>query len=259
MPLTIPHWAWLVAAFLLFFGSIALSVYGFRIPVSNYQSRGPDSFKNPQFELVSRQEFENEIIEIDGKRFFECTFKNVKLMYHGTAPSEITPKSVIEKGTVILVTDNPVVSFGLQIYQFLTSGPNAEITDGKNSQTYKKQPILEPPTLRERIIKKCDELSSFLSKHGPLPHPKRQPGEVEEEYVARQIRERIKFRDDLGADFRLTFRDSIHLLRDEIQVRRITFDQSINDDLARSQSVTCDPKYVEAVRAKLWAAAINAA
>ena len=55
-------------------------------------------------ETISWKTFTNETVEIDGTLFDNCTFENVTLMFHGTAPPTFLKTTF--KGTNLLTTDN---------------------------------------------------------------------------------------------------------------------------------------------------------
>jgi hypothetical protein len=73
-------------------------------------------------ETISRRNYLNETVEIDGKLFDHCKFTNVTLMYHGLgATTFLEPQFV---GSVALRTDNQAVKgFGI-LESFLRSAPN---------------------------------------------------------------------------------------------------------------------------------------
>jgi hypothetical protein len=107
----------------------------------------PESFRNPKWDIVSKRDFVNEVVDMDGKSFRDCSFTNIQLMYHGNAPTEIVGTSAIE-GSVIIVSDNPAINLFTKLYQFLTSAPNAEIREQDGTQ-YKRKPLLAPDPLKE--------------------------------------------------------------------------------------------------------------
>lgn len=70
----------------------------------------PDAFIHPRWQIVSGHRFENEAIDVDGKSFRSCTFTNVTFLFHGTAPTEFTGKSLFD-GSFRLDTDHPPTMF----------------------------------------------------------------------------------------------------------------------------------------------------
>ena len=66
-----------------------------------------DCFTNPRWETVSHQAFLNETVELDGKRFYRCTFTNARLSFRGNAPCELLECELAK--SVVLQTDNDAI------------------------------------------------------------------------------------------------------------------------------------------------------
>jgi hypothetical protein len=61
----------------------------------------------PQWETVSHKAFLNETVELDGKRFYRCTFTNARLSFRGNAPCELLECELAT--SVVLETDNDAI------------------------------------------------------------------------------------------------------------------------------------------------------
>jgi hypothetical protein len=59
-----------------------------RKPKTQNTKTALEAFRNPKWETVARRTFRNESVDLDGKRFWDCTFNNVTLRFHGTGPVE---------------------------------------------------------------------------------------------------------------------------------------------------------------------------
>jgi hypothetical protein len=60
-----------------------------------------------QEQVVYGQHFHNEEVVLDGKKFDHCTFENVTLIYHGTAPAELI--DIQTAGSIMMRTDNDAI------------------------------------------------------------------------------------------------------------------------------------------------------
>ena len=87
-------------------------------------------FSRPRFELVDDHKFENEEIVVDNKSFRRCSFKNVKLLFHGSAPFEFVEGTTLDSGSVIFATDDPAILTFDVIQRKFASIPGAEIQHG---------------------------------------------------------------------------------------------------------------------------------
>jgi hypothetical protein len=54
--------------------------------------------------VIQGQEFNNEVVDLDGKQFLDCIFTNVTFKYNGTAPFEM--HHIQLNGTRWIDTDN---------------------------------------------------------------------------------------------------------------------------------------------------------
>jgi hypothetical protein len=80
------------------------------------------AFRNPKWETVTRREFMNEQVDIDGKRFWDCSFLNITLAFHGTAPAEFMGACKFG-GNLRLVTDSPPAMHYSKLCQIFSSLP----------------------------------------------------------------------------------------------------------------------------------------
>jgi len=83
-------------------------------------------FLSPRWQLVSNHKFENENIDVDGKSFRSCHFKNTRFSFHGTAPAEFTGNSQFE-GNIILSTDHQPTMFWRVLEHIFSTIPGAEV------------------------------------------------------------------------------------------------------------------------------------
>jgi len=72
---------------------------------------------DPVFKLVRGVKFHNETVELDGKRFEDCTFTNVTVMFHGTAPMEIENSEFA--GSLLIQSDDPAVNHFVRVAESL--------------------------------------------------------------------------------------------------------------------------------------------
>lgn len=71
----------------------------------------------PATEVIHGHSYENQIIDIDGKHFIECTFTNVRWRFNGNARADFT--NVHPHGKNLLVTTSPAISFYTQMAESL--------------------------------------------------------------------------------------------------------------------------------------------
>jgi hypothetical protein len=86
-----------------------------------------EKFANPQWEIIRDRKFENETVSVDGKSFTRCSFKNVKLLFHGTAPFEFQPGTEFDKGSIMFGTDDPAVALYDSIQTKIATIPGAKL------------------------------------------------------------------------------------------------------------------------------------
>jgi hypothetical protein len=122
-----------------------------------------EGFSRPRFEIVYGHRFENEEIVVDNKSFRRCSFKNVKLLFHGQAPFEFVEGTTFDRGTVLFTTDDPAVMvFNLMQTQF-ASLPGAKVEP--KASDIKGRDIPLPPLTVEPIEKPKEP--SKLSQSDP--------------------------------------------------------------------------------------------
>jgi len=136
----------------------------------------PEAFRNPHWKIVRNHSYTNEMVEMDGVSFRDCSFVNTKLMYRGNAPTELVGISRFGK-SVILVTDNPALDLYTKLTQLITSAPGAEIRDGSDGPSYRKKivdsgeqfgPLFFSP-LQVRAFNIAKELQQFKNNFEPCP------------------------------------------------------------------------------------------
>jgi len=205
--------------------------------VENTETSGEwrTGFSDPRFELVNSHKFENEEIAVDNKSFRRCSFKNVKLLFHGRAPFEFVEGTTLDAGSVIFATDDPAILTFNAIQRKFASVPGAKIEhgvlDGKGKavplspvtvETVEEtsKPSQYPiPALRLKVFEICSALQGFLGTYGEEPKVERQLPESQEDFTKR-FRETVPpWRAKVNGNFRLTFGESIPRLRDEISAR----------------------------------------
>jgi hypothetical protein len=103
-----------IAGGLFVLGAILNSIAAFTRSKTNGASseRATDwreAFRNPHFSLVSDHKYENDSIQVDGKSFRRCSFKNVTFHFQGNAPFEFVEETHLDSGSVRFVTDNPAI------------------------------------------------------------------------------------------------------------------------------------------------------
>jgi len=100
-----------------------------------------EGFVRPRFELVDNRKFENEEITVDGKSFRRCSFKNVKLLFHGTAPFEFVEETTVDSGTVMFTTDDPAIMAFDTMQTKFASIPGAQVQRGALDEKGKDVPF----------------------------------------------------------------------------------------------------------------------
>jgi hypothetical protein len=91
-------------------------------PVSKSKSR-LEAFRNPQWQTVTSRVFKNETVDIDGKRFWGCTFHNVTLRFNGTGLVEFMAGCSFAPN-LILATDCPEAMEYAKLIEVFGSIPN---------------------------------------------------------------------------------------------------------------------------------------
>jgi hypothetical protein len=90
---------------------------------SSIASRFPTNDWEKPLLRVFRQSYENETVELDGKSFVECKFKNVSFRYSGTKSVEIIdcqriPDDNTKQFEMRVISENPVVLSSLGIMRW---------------------------------------------------------------------------------------------------------------------------------------------
>jgi hypothetical protein len=226
-------------------------------------------FSHPRFELVVDHKFENEEIAVDNKSFRRCSFKNVKLLFHGNAPFEFVEGTAIDAGTVFFTTDDPAIRAFNTIQRKFASIPGARIEHGALDEKGKEvllSPLkVEPisassrssqypiPNLRLKVVSAVSELQGFLGEHGSAPVVARVKGESTKDAALRYFKQGDPWKAKFIGDYRIRFADSIPKLRDELRVRTGVSDDELNqaiDTAANNEEDSC--KAVNNIIERLW-------
>lgn len=87
---------------------IATLVIGYKIwkqPVEASEQTAQATWEKTEKFPVLNKTFVNERIVIDGKSFSGCRFENVKMVYNGTAPFDLSKNDFF--GPIIITSDKP--------------------------------------------------------------------------------------------------------------------------------------------------------
>jgi hypothetical protein len=150
-----------VASLVIAVGLVALaSIFNFvssgRRRQDDLPGRGKgatDLFCAPRWEIINNHRYENRAIDVDGKSFRDCSFKNVTLSFHGTAPTEFIGDSLFEN--VILSTDHAPTLFWRTIEYLFSSVPGAKLdtsfVDASGHKVERKltASLVESPNVRQ--------------------------------------------------------------------------------------------------------------
>lgn len=155
--LGLPIWFYLLAVTWILLGSDVYDrKWGRKSKSAKSSAEWRQGFSRPRFEIIDDHRFENEEIVVDNKSFRRCSFKNVKLLFHGQAPFEFVEGTTIDPGSVFLNTDDPaVMAFNFMQIQF-ASLPGAKIQPGALDSRGKDIPL---PPLTVGPIEKAKESS----------------------------------------------------------------------------------------------------
>jgi hypothetical protein len=181
-----------LSAFLSLFG-----IYQKRKAPETKTENSVEAFKYPRWELVTNQKFMNEAIDVDGKSFRNCSFDNVRFLFHGKAPTEfIRP---IFGGSLVMDTDHPPTMFWIHLHNIFASIPGATVessavdekgqkvkSDVKVRPALSKQVATTSPReiLRLKVRQLSQDLFDFLHEVGPTPEVKpRNSNEPIEDYL----------------------------------------------------------------------------
>jgi hypothetical protein len=121
--LGLPIWFYLLCVTWLL---IALDVYDRRIRTPIRTDSWVEAFRNPRWETITTSTFQNEAVDVDGKRFVDCKFHNAKLVFHGCAPTEFLGNTSLD-GTIELTTDDPATRHYLTLEAKLAKIPGAQL------------------------------------------------------------------------------------------------------------------------------------
>lgn len=105
----LPVWLYLLSLTWLLVGA---DIYFRRRDTQATRKTGADwreAFRDPRFSLVNDHKYENDSIQVDGKSFRRCSFKNVTFNFQGNAPFEFVEETHLDAGSVRFVTDNPAI------------------------------------------------------------------------------------------------------------------------------------------------------
>jgi hypothetical protein len=105
----------------------------------NYRPRAFEYDHRAKFQVISGRFYENEVVDLDGKDYENCTFVNVTLRYDGTTDVRVNHNDF--KGTLSFRSDNPAIQGELAVLRGigLLNVPLVG-ADGKPI------PYIEPPT-----------------------------------------------------------------------------------------------------------------
>ena len=230
-------------------------------------------FSDPRFELVNDHKFENEEIVVDNKSFRRCSFKNVKLLFHGNAPFEFVEGTTIDSGSVIFATDDPAILTFNVIQRKFASIPGAEIQHGALNSKGKDVPISpvtvesvatpsKPsqypiPDLRLRVLAMCSELQGFMATHAHEPEkPERELPETNEQFLPRyrqHQQDKIRWGTRFAGDFRLQLLDRVSHLRDEMLAKAHINDFDLTAAIeTAANDHTGNADAVERIIARFW-------
>ena len=187
-----------------------------------------DAFRSPRWKKVSGHNFVNESVALDGNSFDDCSFSNVKLVFHGTAPTEFRDNCRFGN-SVTLTTDNPAVMLYANLERVFSAIPGAQIArasvDAKGHELQPRfsiQEVTPQPSLRDRVFATCEELESLLSRHGKRPNPYVIPTDNAQEYT-RIYNETVQAWDNkFQADYWKNFKDGVLGLRHEMAIKSVT-------------------------------------
>jgi hypothetical protein len=78
-------------------------------------------FQSDQIETISNKRFTNEVVVIDGKSFYQCSFHNVTLLFHGVARYDFVLPAFT--GSLNLESDNQAVLAFMELAEGLKTLP----------------------------------------------------------------------------------------------------------------------------------------
>ena len=113
------------AASILLYLGVAYLIFRKHPKTANAKS-ALEAFRNPQWETVIRRDFKNESVDLDGKRFWDCTFNHVTVAFHGTGPVEFMGACNFAPN-MILSTDCPAAMEYAKLIEIFSSIPNTRV------------------------------------------------------------------------------------------------------------------------------------
>lgn len=99
-------------------------------PSDSKRPQQEDVWRDPKWEVVDDHTFENSTVELDGKQFWRCRFKNVTLMFRGNAPIEFCPGNEFTQPLSITTDHKPAMMFANLMQMFREMGTGKKITEG---------------------------------------------------------------------------------------------------------------------------------
>jgi hypothetical protein len=106
-------------------------------------------------------------------------------------------------------------------------------------------------SLRTRTIALYDALGKLLDDHGPDPTRERKPGESQDEWMNRVMKN--PWKEKLCADYRIRYGVMVSHFRDEIAMHSAMSNTHLDNAIGRAGSVTqCSPGDIQEIRIILW-------
>ena len=207
---------------------IAISVLLLRqkkkaVPTSREETL--NAFQNPRWEAITGYRFSNQSVDLDGKSFRDCSFTNVTLMYHGTAPTEFANGCTFD-GSVSVDTRNPALITFSRLQRLIRAIPGARAKEGSlDAKGNVLQDRFEikaiepptPPTLAERTFVLCKEMRSYLKNVETEPQ---YSGKGSSEDLAKWLSEVLfPWQEKFHAGYMLRFNARVVAIRHELAER----------------------------------------
>jgi len=91
------------------------------------RSNGARDWKPIQYEQIANREFINAVVDLDGKRYINCTFRHCTFRYEGAAPTEFVEHCRLirdnpNEPNFVLSTNNPLVTAAWMIQHRIAQG-----------------------------------------------------------------------------------------------------------------------------------------
>ncbi len=128
-----------------------------------------DNFSNPRWNVVSKHQYENHSLEVDGNSYQDCSFKNVTFIFHGNAPFEFRGTTQLDKGEFVFHSDDPAVQNFEQMKEQFIRLSKGEVEVGAKDAAGN---LLAPPRLlvAPTIVKVSDWIEDGTA-NPELSHP----------------------------------------------------------------------------------------